>query len=68
MTSTSEFKNISEDEVWNAENIYHLKTDIKRISKLINHYEIYKKNKYLLDSKDKKRFNFFLKQKFENIN
>jgi hypothetical protein len=43
MTSTSEFKNISKDEVWNAENIYHLKTDIKRISKLINHYEIYKK-------------------------
>jgi predicted NodU family carbamoyl transferase len=30
-------------------------------------YKWYKKNKYLLDSKDKKRFNFFLKQKFKKI-
>ena len=27
----------------NAENIYHLKSDISRIGKLLYHYEIYKK-------------------------
>ena len=43
MTSFSKFKNVSKDDVWNSENIYHLKTDTTRISNLINHYEIYKK-------------------------
>ena len=43
MKSVSTFKNVSKDDVWNSENIYHLKTDITRISNLINHYEIYKK-------------------------
>ena len=43
MTSFSKFKNVSKDDVWNSENIYHLKTDITSISNLINHYEIYKK-------------------------
>ena len=43
MKSISKFKNLSKDDVWNSENIYHLKTDITRISSLINHYEIYKK-------------------------
>ena len=41
--SINSFENISENDIWNAENIYHLKTDITRISKLIYHYEIYKK-------------------------
>ncbi len=43
MKSISKFKNISNTDIWNSENIYHLKTDITRISNLINHYEIYKK-------------------------
>ena len=43
MKSVSKFKNVSKDDIWNSENIYHLKTDISRISNLINHYEIYKK-------------------------
>lgn len=37
--------NITEDKIWEAENIYHLKTNISRISKLIYQYEIYKKIK-----------------------
>lgn len=40
---TNSFKKISSEDIWNAENIYHLKTDISRISKLIYQYEIYKK-------------------------
>ena len=41
--SISNFKNLKASDVWNAENIYHLKTNTTRISKLIYHYEIYKK-------------------------
>lgn len=41
--SINSFENINENDIWNAENIYHLKTDVTRISKLIYHYEIYKK-------------------------
>ena len=37
------FSKISRQDVWNAENIYHLKSDISRIGKLLYHYEIYKK-------------------------
>lgn len=36
------FKNIKESDIWDAENIYHLKTNTSRISKLIYQYEIYK--------------------------
>ncbi len=36
-------KSISHNDIWQSENIYHLKTDISRISKLIYHYEIFKK-------------------------
>ena len=43
MKSVSKFKNVSNNDIWNSENIYHLKTDTRRISKLIYHYEIYKK-------------------------
>ena len=43
MKSNSKFKNVSKNDVMNSENIYHLKTDTSRISKLIYHYEIYKK-------------------------
>jgi len=43
MITINKFNKISTDETWNAENIYHLKTDLTRISKLIYHYEIYKK-------------------------
>ncbi len=37
------FNKVSHSQIWDAENIYHLKTDISRISKLIYQYEIYKK-------------------------
>ena len=37
--------NVTDHKVWEAENIYHLKTNISRISKLIYQYEIYKKIK-----------------------
>ena len=43
MKSNSKFKDVSKNDIWNSENIYHLKTDTSRISKLIYHYEIYKK-------------------------
>jgi len=43
MKSVSTFKNVSDDDIWNSENIYHLKTNITRIPNLINHYELYKK-------------------------
>ena len=38
MSTINKFKNIGEEEIWDAENIYHLNTKISRISKLINHY------------------------------
>ena len=41
--SIRNFKKIKSSDIWNAENIYHLKTDTSRIGKLIYHYEIYKK-------------------------
>ena len=41
--SIRSFRKIKSSSIWDAENIYHLKTDISRISKLIYHYEIYKK-------------------------
>jgi hypothetical protein len=41
--SKNTFEKITDAEIWNAENIYHLKTDISRISQVIYHYEIYKK-------------------------
>ena len=41
--SINKFRTINSSDVWNAENIYHLKTDISRIGKLLYHYEIYKK-------------------------
>ena len=49
MKSVSTFKNVSKDDVWNSENIYHLKTDITRISNLINHqlFSVYLVNLYL---------------------
>lgn len=43
MKSVSKFKNVSNNDIWNSENVYYLKTDTSRISKLIYHYEIYKK-------------------------
>ncbi len=43
--NSNKFKNISPSKVWEAENIYHLKTNISRISKLIYQYEIFKKIK-----------------------
>jgi len=36
-------KNLNQQDIWNCENIYHLKTDISRMSNFIYHYEIYKK-------------------------
>ena len=39
------FNKITNQDVWNAENIYHLKSDISRIGKLLYHYEIYKRIK-----------------------
>ena len=43
MSSINTFHHITRDDVWNSENIYHLKTDVTRIASLISHYEIYKK-------------------------
>ena len=43
MKSKNSFDDIKPNEIWDSENIYHLKTDISRIGKLIYHYEIYKK-------------------------
>jgi len=43
MKSRKTFKNIKLQEIWDSENIFYLKTDVTRISKLIYHYEIYKK-------------------------
>lgn len=44
-SSGNKFNNISIKDIWDAENIYHLKTDKSRITRLIYHYEIYKKIK-----------------------
>lgn len=41
--SISKFTNLKPNDIWDHENIYHLKTDTIRISKLVAHYEIYKK-------------------------
>tara|TARA_B100001059_G_C17836721_1_gene588655 strand:+ start:112 stop:786 length:675 start_codon:yes stop_codon:yes gene_type:complete len=38
----NKFGKITKQDIWNAENIYHLKSDISRIGKLLYHYEIYK--------------------------
>tara|TARA_B100000886_G_scaffold144974_1_gene98576 strand:+ start:7386 stop:8066 length:681 start_codon:yes stop_codon:yes gene_type:complete len=38
-------KNISDKKIWDSENVYHLRTNISRISKLIYQYEIFKKIK-----------------------
>ena len=43
MKRKKSFNDIKPSEIWDSENIYHLKTDISRIGKLIYHYEIYKK-------------------------
>ena len=43
MKSKKTFKNIDQKKIWDPENIFYLKTDITRISKLIYQYEIYKK-------------------------
>ena len=43
MKTVSKFKNLSLIDIINSENIYHLKTDTSRISKLIYYYKIYKK-------------------------
>ena len=43
MKTTNKFLNIKESDIWHAENIYHLKTDLSRIGKLIYHYEIYQR-------------------------
>ena len=34
MKSVSKFKNVSNNDIWNSENIYHLKIGITRISKI----------------------------------
>ena len=43
--NSNKFKDVKPQKIWEAENIYHLKTNISRISKLIYQYEIYKKIK-----------------------
>jgi len=43
--NSNKLKDIKPQKIWEAENIYHLKTNISRISKLIYQYEIYKKIK-----------------------
>jgi hypothetical protein len=43
LKSKNSFKTISSTEIWDAENVFHLKTDISRIAQIIYHYEIYKK-------------------------
>ncbi len=40
--SKNKFNKISASQVWDAENIYHLKTNISRISQILYHYELYK--------------------------
>ena len=60
----SKFKNIKPPKVWEAENIYHLKTNISRISKLIYQYEIYKKIKNVPG--DVLEFGVLFKQELSN--
>lgn len=43
MSSNYSLKNKSKKEIWEAENIFYLKSDFSRISKFIYHFEIYKK-------------------------
>ena len=43
MISKNSFLKIKKNQVWNAENIFYLKSNTERISKLIYQYEIYKK-------------------------
>ena len=43
MKSKNIFTNINQKKIWEAENIYYLKSDISRVSKLLYQYEIYKK-------------------------
>jgi len=43
LKSKNSFKEITDAQIWDAENIYHLKTNISRIAQIIYHYEIYKK-------------------------
>ncbi len=43
MKSKNTFKNLKDVDIWNAENIFHLKSNTSRISKIIYQYEIYKK-------------------------
>ena len=37
------FPNINQKKIWDAENIFYLKSDITRVSKLLYQYEIYKR-------------------------
>jgi len=37
------FKNLDKKKIWDSENIFYLKSDVTRISKLLYQYEIYKK-------------------------
>ena len=43
MKRKKSLNDIKPNEIWDSENIFHLKTDISRIGKLIYHYEFYKK-------------------------
>lgn len=43
MTANYSLKNKTKQEIWEAENIFYLKSDFSRISKFIYHFEIYKK-------------------------
>ena len=40
--SKNKFNKISTSQVWDAENIFHLKTNVSRISQILYHYELYK--------------------------
>ncbi len=42
MSNKSFYKNKTYQEVWEAENLFYLKSDFSRIAKFIYHYEIYK--------------------------
>ncbi len=43
MTGKKMFKNLDKKKIWESENIFYLKSDVTRISKLLYQYEIYKK-------------------------
>lgn len=36
-------KNVTEEKIWESENIFHLKSNVSRYGKFLAHYEIYKK-------------------------